>query len=169
MVSSSEVDNNENNGDKELDATTPAVALSVEGSAPSPPPSRAPTADDDEADESSLSFDWTAATAFQSIAVFVAAGFAEIGGGWLVWQSVRENKPAWWAVVGSAILVLYGFIPTLQPTDSFGRVYAVYGGFFIVLSFLWSWLLDGNRPDAGDAVGGSVALVGVLVILFWPR
>ena len=53
--------------------------------------------------------------------LFLAAGLAEIGGGWLVWQSVRENKPAWWAVAGGAVLVLYGFIPTLQPLDDFGR------------------------------------------------
>jgi small multidrug resistance family-3 protein len=53
--------------------------------------------------------------------------------------------------------------------NSFGRVYAVYGGFFIVLSFLFGWWLDGDRPDLGDVVGGAIALVGVLVVLFWPR
>lgn len=117
----------------------------------------------------SPSFHWTVGSVFQAIGVFVASGFAEIGGGWLVWQAIREGKPAWWAVLGSLVLVLYGFIPTLQPTEEFGRVYAVYGGFFIVLSFLWGWALDGNRPDIGDAVGGSISLVGVLIILFWPR
>lgn len=115
------------------------------------------------------SFHWTVATIVQSIVIFLAAGIAEIGGGWLVWQAVREGKPAWWAVLGSLVLIGYGFIPTLQPTESFGRVYAVYGGFFIVLSFLWGWLLDGQRPDRGDAVGGAISIVGVLVILLWPR
>jgi chromate transport protein ChrA len=43
----------------------------------------------------------------------------------------------------------------------------VYGGFFIVLSFLAGWSLDGDRPDLGDVVGGSIALGGVLLILFW--
>jgi len=115
------------------------------------------------------SFHWTVATVFQSIGVFIAAGLAEIGGGWLVWKAVREDKPAWWAVLGSLILILYGFIPTLQPTHTFGRIYAVYGGFFIVMSFLWGWALDGTRPDIGDAAGGGISLVGVLVVLFWPR
>ena len=27
--------------------------------------------------------------------LMIAAGLAEIGGGWLVWQAVRHNKP-WW-------------------------------------------------------------------------
>ena len=115
------------------------------------------------------SFQWTSLAVLQAVAVFIAAGLAEIGGGWLVWKSVRERKPWWWAVLGSFILVLYGFIPTLQPTDSFGRIYAVYGGFFIVLSFLAGWWLDGDRPDKGDVVGGLVALAGVCIIMFWPR
>mmetsp|Transcript_29190 Transcript_29190/g.67187 ORF Transcript_29190/g.67187 Transcript_29190/m.67187 type:complete len:131 (-) Transcript_29190:72-464(-) len=112
---------------------------------------------------------WTALLVIQAVAVFIAAGFAEIGGGWLVWGAVRESKPWWWAIAGSLVLIIYGFLPTLQPTDSFGRIYAAYGGFFILLSFLAGWWLDGTKPDKGDVVGGVVALVGALVILFWPR
>ena len=119
------------------------------------------------------SFQWSALTILQAISVFCLAGLAEIVGGWMVWVAVRGNsdgrKPWWYALIGSIILVIYGFVPTLQPTDSFGRVYAVYGGFFIVLSFLFGWLLDGDKPDVGDAVGGAISLAGVLVILFWPR
>lgn len=89
------------------------------------------------------SFQWTAATIIQAVAVFCLAGLCEIVGGWMVWAAVRGNsngkKPWWFALIGSLILVIYGFVPTLQPTDSFGRVYAVYGGFFIALSFLFGW------------------------------
>mmetsp|Transcript_51389 Transcript_51389/g.76251 ORF Transcript_51389/g.76251 Transcript_51389/m.76251 type:complete len:131 (-) Transcript_51389:46-438(-) len=119
------------------------------------------------------SFEWTTVAILQAIAVFVLAGFAEIVGGWMVWAHVRGygsgKKPWWFALVGSLILVSYGFIPCLQPTDSFGRVYAVYGGFFIVLSFLLGWALDGDKPDIGDVIGGVIALVGVMVVMFWPR
>lgn len=121
---------------------------------------------DNDADSS---FSWAAVTVIQALVLFVFAGVAEIGGGWLVWKSVRESKPWWWALLGSFVLVAYGFIPTLQPTDSFGRVYAVYGGFFIVLSFLAGWGLDGDKPDLGDVIGGMISLAGVLLILFWPR
>jgi drug/metabolite transporter superfamily protein YnfA len=124
---------------------------------------------DDGTDSSKDVFTWTVATVAQAMALMLAAGMAEIGGGWLIWKSIRDNKPAWWAVLGSLILVAYGFIPTLQPTDEFGRIYAVYGGFFIVLSFLAGWGLDGDRPDKGDITGGCIAMVGVLLILFWPR
>lgn len=125
------------------------------------------------ASEDQPAFSWSAATIAQSIAVFCLAGVAEIIGGWLVWVAIRGNhegkKPWWFALIGSVVLILYGFVPCLQPTDSFGRIYAVYGGFFIVLSFLFGWLLDGDRPDVGDVVGGSISLVGVLLIYFWPR
>ncbi|EOD06507.1 hypothetical protein EMIHUDRAFT_68676, partial [Emiliania huxleyi CCMP1516] len=89
--------------------------------------------------------------AYVSILFFVA-GVAEIGGGWLVWQAVREQKPRWWAVAGGAVLVLYGFVPTLQPLNDFGRLYAVYGGVFIGMSFVWGYLFDGIVPDTGDWV-----------------
>jgi small multidrug resistance family-3 protein len=55
-------------------------------------------------------------------------------------------------------------VPTLQPTH-FGRVYAAYGGFFIVLSLLWGWIFDGNRPDRVDVIGATVSLVGVFIIM----
>lgn len=77
-------------------------------------------------------------------------------------------KPASPPLSGSLILVAYGIIPTLQDND-FGRIYAVYGGFFIVLSFLWGWAFDGNRPDRWDLIGSAIALAGVCFIMFMPR
>lgn len=82
----------------------------------------------------------------KSLLYFVAAGLCEIGGGYLVWLWLRENKPIWFAVVGGVILILYGVIPTFQPTN-FGRVYAAYGGVFVVLSILWGWQVDKITPD----------------------
>jgi small multidrug resistance family-3 protein len=123
--------------------------------------------------EESDGFSWTAITVLQSVALFCVAGFAEVVGGWLVWVAFRgtngKDRPWWFALLGSMLLVAYGFIPLLQPTDNFGRIYAAYGGFFIMLSFLFGWALDGTRPDIGDIVGGLIALVGVCLVMFWPR
>jgi small multidrug resistance family-3 protein len=104
----------------------------------------------------------------RSVILFALAGVCEIGGGWLVWKWLRDHKPGWWGLLGSLILTLYGVIPTLQPSH-FGRVYAAYGGFFIVLSLLWSWGIDGDRPDRADVTGACIALVGVCVMMYWPR
>jgi small multidrug resistance family-3 protein len=104
----------------------------------------------------------------KSISYFILAGLCEIGGGYLVWLWLREGKPLWYAVVGAAVLVLYGIVPTLQPAH-FGRVYAAYGGVFIVLSILWGWKVDRIAPDRFDVIGGIVALLGVAIIMYWPR
>ncbi len=55
-----------------------------------------------------------------------------------------------------------------QQEPAFGRVYAAYGGIFVVLSLLWGRVVDGWRPDRYDLVGAAIALVGVLVIM-WGR
>jgi small multidrug resistance family-3 protein len=70
--------------------------------------------------------------------------------------------------LGGAVLVLYGIIPTLQPAN-FGRVYAAYGGIFIVLSILWGWKIDKIAPDRFDLIGEAIALSGVMIIMYWPR
>jgi small multidrug resistance family-3 protein len=104
----------------------------------------------------------------KSILYFLIAGVCEIGGGYLVWLWLREGRSFWLAVVGALVLILYGVIPTLQPAN-FGRVYAAYGGVFIVLSLLWGWKVDKIAPDRADLIGGTIALLGVLVIMYWPR
>ena len=100
--------------------------------------------------------------------LFVLAGLAEIGGGYLIWLWLRESRPIWYGIVGGVILVLYGIIPTLQKFPNFGKVYAAYGGVFIILSILWGWWIDQKNPDLYDWLGGLVCLAGVFIII-WPR
>ena len=104
----------------------------------------------------------------KSIFYFVLAGLCEIGGGYLVWQWLREGKSVWLAVLGAMILVLYGVIPTFQPAH-FGRVYAAYGGIFILMALLWGWALDKIAPDKIDMIGSAIALIGVSIMMYWPR
>ena len=104
----------------------------------------------------------------KSLFYFVLAGLCEIGGGYLVWLWLRGGKGIQFALTGGAVLILYGIIPTLQPAN-FGRVYSAYGGVFIVLAILWGWLIDKITPDKFDLIGGFIALIGVFVIMYWPR
>lgn len=104
----------------------------------------------------------------KSLALFVLAGLCEIGGGYLVWQWWRNGLPWFFGVGGAAALFLYGIVPTYQPTH-FGRVYAAYGGVFVVLSILWGWGVDRLAPDRYDLLGGIICLIGVCVIMYWPR
>lgn len=105
----------------------------------------------------------------RAVVLFVLAGLAEIGGGYLVWRWLRAGAGVVAGVVGGLVLFTYGVIPTLQREDVFGRVYAAYGGVFVVLSLLWGWWLDGTRPDRWDVLGAVIVSVGVGVIFFAPR
>ncbi|MEP2773994.1 MAG: YnfA family protein [Fulvivirga sp.] len=104
----------------------------------------------------------------KSLGIFVLAGLCEIGGGYMVWLSLRESKPWWVGVLGGLILVGYGIVATWQPAH-FGRVYAAYGGIFIVMAILWGWKIEGVVPDRYDIIGGTIALIGMLIIMYAPR
>ena len=104
----------------------------------------------------------------KSILIFLLAGLCEIGGGYLVWLWLKADKPIWYGLLGGVILAFYGVVATWQPAG-FGGIYATYGGFFIVLSLLWAWRVDGFTPDRYDIIGAIIALVGVCIIYYAPR
>lgn len=105
---------------------------------------------------------------FKAAVIFILAGLAEIGGGYLIWKWLREGGSIWFGLIGGIVLCLYGIIATFQVFSSFGRVYAAYGGVFIVMSLLWGWMIDKKTPDIFDWAGAAICLVGVFIIL-WPR
>ena len=104
-----------------------------------------------------------------TIFLFIVAGIAEIGGGYLIWLWLREGKPLYWGIFGAIVLASYGVIATFQEFSSFGRVYAAYGGVFIILSILWGWGIDKKTPDLYDWLGAGICLAGVVVMLWAPR
>ncbi|NHC13847.1 YnfA family protein [Motilibacter deserti] len=105
----------------------------------------------------------------RSVALFLLAAVAEIGGCWLVWQGVREHRGLAWAGAGVIALGLYGFVATLQQDAAFGRVLAAYGGVFVAGSLAWAMAVDGYRPDRYDVAGALVCLAGVGLIMYAPR
>lgn len=104
----------------------------------------------------------------KSLSIFILAGLFEIGGGYLVWLWLKDGKPLWYGILGGVILALYGVVATRQ-TANFGRVYATYGGIFIVMALLWAWKVDGFKPDRWDIIGACVALLGACIIIYMPR
>ncbi|WP_327092517.1 YnfA family protein [Nonomuraea sp. NBC_01738] len=108
-------------------------------------------------------------TIVRSLLLFALAALAEIGGAWLVWQGVREQRGLAWIGAGVIALGLYGFVATLQPDANFGRILAAYGGVFVAGSLGWGMVVDGFRPDRWDVIGALVCLAGVAVIMYAPR
>jgi len=107
-------------------------------------------------------------TIAKTLFYFFLAGLFEIGGGYLVWLWIREDYAFLVGLLGGFVLFLYGIVPTLQPSH-FHRIYAAYGGIFIVMAMLWGWVFDGIAPDRFDVIGAIIALIGVAVIFYWPR
>jgi small multidrug resistance family-3 protein len=102
----------------------------------------------------------------RSVALFIAAAIAEIGGAYLVWVGIKDHKGAAFVALGAMALTAYGVVAAFQPSHEFGRVLAAYGGVFIVGSLLWGVAIDGFRPDRADLLGAAICLVGVAVIMY---
>lgn len=105
----------------------------------------------------------------RSLALFGVAALAEIGGAWLIWQGVREQRGVAFIGAGVAALGAYGFVATLQDDPNFGRILAAYGGIFVAGSLAWGMVVDGFRPDRADLFGAAICLLGVAVIMYAPR
>ena len=103
-----------------------------------------------------------------SVILFFVAAMMEICGGYLIWLWIREKKTIVLALLGGVILFVYGIIPTLQPAH-FGRVYAAYGGIFILSSIVWGMVVDKKRPDKYEIIGSFVAFFGAIIIFYTPR
>ncbi|KOS53471.1 MULTISPECIES: YnfA family protein [Rhodococcus] len=105
----------------------------------------------------------------KSLALFAVAALFEIGGAWLVWQGIREQRGWIWVGAGVIALGAYGMVATLQPDANFGRILAAYGGVFVAGSLGWGMIVDGFRPDRWDVAGALVCLLGVALIMYSPR
>ena len=100
----------------------------------------------------------------KSIALFIVAAIAEIGGAYLMWQAVKEGRGLLFAAAGAVALTGYGAVAALQPDANFGRVLAAYGGVFIVGSLLWGVAFDGFQPDRYDIACGAFAFTLIVTL-----
>ncbi len=103
-----------------------------------------------------------------SLFYFFLAGLCEISGGYLVWLGLRDHLSWILGAAGGFVLFLYCIIPTFKQSH-FHRVYATYGGIFIVIVILGEYIFENNIPDAFNIVGVSIALVGIIIIFYMPR
>jgi small multidrug resistance family-3 protein len=94
------------------------------------------------------------------------AAVAEIAGCYAFWAWLRLDRSAWWLLPGLASLILFALALTRFDAAFAGRAYAAYGGIYIAAAIGWLWLLEGQRPDRADLLGGSLAIAGAAVILF---
>ena len=100
--------------------------------------------------------------------LFVLTALAEIVGCYLPYLWLKQGKSVWLLLPAALSLALFAWLLTLHPTAA-GRVYAAYGGVYVCVALLWLWLVDGIRPTGWDILGGSVAVLGMAIIMLAPR
>lgn len=103
-----------------------------------------------------------------TFSLFLLAALLEITGGYFVWLWLKKHKRLVFGVIGGLILFVYGIIPTLQPSN-FGRVYAAYGGIFIISSIIWGFVVERKKPDIYEIIGSLIAVIGASIIFYSPR
>ena len=103
-----------------------------------------------------------------SIGIFFFAALLEIGGGYLIWRWLKNHQGKIIGIIGGLILFSYAIVMTLQP-ENFGKVYATYGGIFVVSSLLWGYWIDKKKPDRFEIFGSIVVLIGIAIMFYFPR
>lgn len=97
-------------------------------------------------------------------ALFAVTAVAEILGCWLLllW---RERDGQHWLLMLSAIsLAAFAWLLTLHPAAS-GRVYAAYGGMYMLVALAWLRWVDGIALNRWDVLGAGLILAGALIII----
>lgn len=105
----------------------------------------------------------------QTFFFFLIAALGEISGCYAFWAWLRLDKSIFWIIPGVLALTIFAFALTKVDASNAGRVYAAYGGFYILSSLFWLWLAEGIKPDKWDLLGVTFSLVGTITILFSPH
>ena len=105
---------------------------------------------------------------WKTLALFLLTALAEIVGCYLPYLWLREGKSIWLLIPAALSLGLFAWLLSLHPTAT-GRVYAAYGGVYIMMALLWLWAVDGIQPTQWDLIGAGIALLGMAIIMFAPR
>lgn len=104
-----------------------------------------------------------------TIAVYVGAAIAEIGGCYAFWLWLRLHRSPWWGTVGLLSLIIFAVLLTRSEAAFAGRAYAAYGGIYIASSLFWLWAVEDAVPDMWDVIGAGICLAGAGIILWSPR
>lgn len=102
-------------------------------------------------------------TLLNTTLLFIATAIAEIIGCYLPYLWLRKDGSIWLLIPAAASLVLFVWLLTLHPAAS-GRVYAAYGGVYVVTALVWLNVIEGIKLSSFDWVGAVLALAGMAII-----
>ncbi|NDL63141.1 YnfA family protein [Acerihabitans arboris] len=106
---------------------------------------------------------------FKTTLLFIATAVAEILGCYLPYLWVKKEGGIILLIPAAASLIAFVSLLMLHPAAS-GRVYASYGGVYILTALLWLRFIDGVKLTSQDWVGSAVIFAGVMIMLSgWSR
>ncbi|MBG5881599.1 MULTISPECIES: YnfA family protein [Providencia] len=98
------------------------------------------------------------------IGLFFLTAIAEILGCYFPYLWMKKQGSIWLLVPTVLSLMLFVWLLTLHPEAS-GRIYATYGGIYIVTALIWLKVVDGVSLAATDLIGALVVLLGAGIII----
>lgn len=99
-----------------------------------------------------------------TIGLFLITALAELTGSYLMYLWLRQQQSPWLFAPAVLSFILFGWLLTLHPGAA-ARTYAAYGGIYVFASLVWLWLIEKQQPNLQDALGVSIVLLGVIVII----
>lgn len=100
---------------------------------------------------------------------FVLAAVSELVGCYALWVWLRDGRTPVLIPLAIASLMFFAWCLSRTPVQFPGRAFATYGGVYLVAALGWMMVVDRIRPDRWDLLGGALALLGALVIVYGPR
>jgi small multidrug resistance family-3 protein len=100
----------------------------------------------------------------KTTALFVVTALAELIGCFLPYLWLRQSGSIWLLVPAALSLVLFVWLLSLHPAAT-GRVYAAYGGAYVVTALLWLRYVEGIKLSTYDWLGAAIVLLGMAIMV----
>lgn len=105
---------------------------------------------------------------FSTFILFFITAIMEILGCYFPYLILNQGKSQWLWLPTVLALAAFVWLLTLHPTAS-GRIYAAYGGIYIMTALIWLRYIDQVTLSRWDITGGAVVVLGALIIILQPQ
>ena len=100
--------------------------------------------------------------------LFFITAIAEILGCYFPYLILNQAKSSWLWLPTALSLAVFVWLLTLHPAAS-GRIYAAYGGIYILTALMWLRYVDQVILTRWDILGGFVVVLGAMIIILQPQ
>lgn len=105
---------------------------------------------------------------FSTFVLFFITAVMEILGCYFPYLILNQGRSHWLWLPTALCLALFVWLLTLHPAAS-GRIYAAYGGIYVVTALIWLRYVDQVSLTRWDMLGGMVVVVGVAIVILQPQ